>query len=1376
MWVRSSRNAVAAMLFVAALAFTPIRLIAAPLEDLRNTHWLYGHLANGQEQGLTTARALRKQGKYDEAIPVYEKALESYDPNLAQASGIAPFDELALIYVSRGRWKEAEATYNRLIVFIQKFYGDPAHQGLYHPYMGNALDELGSIYEHQRRYREAEETYKRELGHLRNWRINHDDDPKTLDKLANVYNRLGRNRDADAIHARASKTREPFSGAIKPDERHEAKSNQVLEVVPNVGHSEDVSAVVLSPNERIVLSASEDATLKLWELETGRLIRSISTGSAIHAILFAPDGRQAMSGGTDGSLSIWDVQTSKPIRVIHAHDDWVTALAVSRDGKTIGSGSRDGTVKLWDARTGRLLSVFSHPMHRPIAIAFSQDGQKIAALDEGLGLFIWSLKSGDFSRRHPAAQIGEGMNYSALSTDGRYFILQRAQKRGEAGYFEVWNSESEKSILSQSYNVDGFSSWNGPNYVFSSDTKNLLVRLPNSHVDIWNLAESRITHSETSDATTAEAPTFMPNGHYLAVRNGRDLAVWNGNTGQLVHRYASQTSNFAPTAISANGRRVVTIQTKDTEVKLVLWDLETGQPLQDLIGQPSRPISIAISPDCRFVAAGGEDRRFRIWDAETGRLILTSEEQEGSVLSVALSHDGKMLLSGNPANKGEGKLKVWDTQTTQLIRSFSIKGNEDIVRRSVFSPDDEYVIARDMVLRHISSGEVYQTYHLENSPTYTIAFSTDGDRIASGNHAQEFNVFDIASARTLKRLSHPALVNHAVVQHLAFSPDNILLLSALRRTAPSSGDINRADTNTLKLWDADTGQLVRNLEGNTSQTTALAFSGDGRRVVAASIDGTVRVWSVASGAILTTTYFLPGGEWVTVTPEGYFDASDNGARLLNVVRGSQLYSIDQFYQALYRPDLVRAKLAGDPNGIVREAATRFNLEKVMASGNAPTVRILTPGGEIGATDDPVIAQAEIVEQDGGIGRVEWRVNGITISVDRPPSSGPHKPSRMIRSLILDKGRNVIDVIAYNKANLVASRLERIAIVKSGQPADDAALATSNPHRMFVLAAGIDKYADHRLDLESAVADARAMAQAMIVSGKDYYEDVDVKLMTDAEVTGEGLNKAFQELSKKIGPEDVFVLYLAGHGKTIDGQYYFAPANFKMPASLDEAAVISSIRRDGVGQDEWQSWFAQIPARKSIILFDTCESGTLAEDGAGIKALERAAANGRLAQATGRSIITASSNSAEALEGYRGHGLFTFALLDAIGHGDSDGNGTVEIAELAAYVYAEVTALSERVFQQRQEPQMKLLRNYPLTRQAQLPANSDVSSVLDTTPTYELRQAAQLQVRPGDGATVVRSLPTRTAVSVLDTRNGWALVAAHGKPLGYVAVRDLAPVP
>lgn len=523
---------------------------------------------------------------------------------------------------------------------------------------------------------------------------------------------------------------------------------------------------------------------------------------------------------------------------------------------------------------------------------------------------------------------------------------------------------------------------------------------------------------------------------------------------------------------------------------------------------------------------------------------------------------------------------------------------------------------------------------------------------------------------------------------------------------------------------------------------------------------------------MLATLLVADGEWITITPEGFFVASENGADLLNVVRGSDVFSSGQFYQALYRPDLVQEKLAGDPRGLVRDAASRLDLAQALNSGTTPIVQLSVPAS-LTAASSLLQVQAQISDRGGGIGRVEWRVNGVTVGIDTPSVAA--QSANVTRSLNLDVGTNTVEVVAYNSANLIASRPSRSTVIVTA-PAADPRAAVAPTARLFVLAAGLNDYNEPRLKLNGSVRDAQTLAKAFATTGAGFYRDVKVKVLVDAEVSEPKLDAAFKELAAQTLPTDVFIMYLAGHGKTVEGRYYFIPRDFKVSAGADEKTVNQAASRQGIAQEQWQRWFASIPARRSMILFDTCESGTFTGEVARTKTLEQSGANDRLAQATGRTIITASSGTQEAFEGYRGHGLFTYNVLDALDRADTDGNGTIEINELAVYVYAQVTSLSENVFRKRQEPQIKIASSYPLTKQGRVLAGDYPAIAQDNTPSFQVGQTASLRINPAAGSTVVRSLTAKTAVTVLRNEGDWSLVAVKGKPVGYMATRNLARIP
>jgi WD40 repeat protein len=143
----------------------------------------------------------------------------------------------------------------------------------------------------------------------------------------------------------------------------------------------------------------------------------------------------------------------------------------------------------------------------------------------------------------------------------------------------------------------------------------------------------------------------------------------------------------------------------------------------------------------------------------------------------------------------------------------------------------------------------------------------------------------------------PQLGHSDQVNSVAFSPDGKTLVS---------GSVD----GTIKLWDIATGREIRTLYGHLNWVNSVAFSANGRTIASGSDDNTTRIWDISIGKEIAQFIVFSDGEWVVITPDGYYNASPNGDQYLNVRVGNNVYGIDQYRSTYFKPAIVEARLSG----------------------------------------------------------------------------------------------------------------------------------------------------------------------------------------------------------------------------------------------------------------------------------------------------------------------------------------------------------------------------------------------------------------------------------------------------------------------------------
>ena len=392
--------------------------------------------------------------------------------------------------------------------------------------------------------------------------------------------------------------------------------------------------------------------------------------------------------------------------------------------------------------------------------------------------------------------------------------------------------------------------------------------------------------------------------------------------------------------------------------------------------------------------SGSWDKTLKLWDAGTGQLIRVFEGHSDQIHSVVFSHDGARVLSGS----ADATLKLWEVATGRLIRTFE-SSSAARINSVTFSPDDAYVLSGSddttLKLWDATTGLLVRTFVGHSSKVRSVAFSADGVHVLSGS-----------------------------------------------------------EDKTLKLWHAGSGGEVRTFKGHSQEVMPVAFSRDGTRALSGSADTTLNVWSVGTGDLLASKIGTRDGEWLVVTPAGFFAASPKGGELLSAVRGLEVTSIANLYDHLYRPDLVEQLLKGDPEGKYADATSKLSLQKILNSGPAPQIEEV-PGRKIERVKDTIRVTLRLVDTGGGIGeKAVWRVNGVTqgdVSAPAAAAGATRSGYRVItQTLRINPSReNLIEVTAYNGAGLMATERYSIKIDRFGESAEP------RP-RMHVLAVGVER--------------------------------------------------------------------------------------------------------------------------------------------------------------------------------------------------------------------------------------------------------------------------------------------------------------------------------
>jgi len=669
----------------------------------------------------------------------------------------------------------------------------------------------------------------------------------------------------------------------------------------------------------------------------------------------------------------------------------------------------------------------------------------------------------------------------------------------------------------------------------------------------------------------------------------------------------------------------------------------------------------------------------------------------GTDLGINQPAELAMRLAVSPKNSqvAVGSVKhisnLWDISTGQKLKTFKMSSSVVGCAAWVvvqFMPDGKKIIVRDLGIKivDIETGNIIREF---SETSLDFAVSPDGKFILMGGPNHELAVLDLGTGHIRKLKGHADSGWRGAIYSVDISPDGRLALSG-------SWDA------TARLWDVSTGEILKIFKGHSEGYRSsfdpgvyvVRFTPDNRYALTVG-DASLRIWDITTGREVAMMVSFEDGEWLTITSEGYYNASPNGHSYMSLITEGKTYGMEQFYDVFFRPDIVAAKLRGEDIGglvtITMQDAIKMpppvvEFTRTPATTDAPRAQVCyqvkNGGGGIGEVR--LFHNGKLIDSDGYYREAaktpsgkapivalnskaiydDMRSVSVKGTVENAPTTSKAKADVFEECKEVDAvpGENEVSVTAFNGANTVQGTMKTTRFTSNIQ--------AENPH-LYILSIGINEYKDKSVTLKYAVKDAedikeKVLKQAATIYRPEYIHD---ELLTDANAAKRNILSRIQDLTKRVKPTDSVILFVAGHGILLQNQYYLLTHDFD--GAMQAQSMISS--------NEIVEMSKKIKSLSQLFIFDTCHAG-------GVDYIVSGLYDARisvLAKKMGLHIYASANDRQAAMDGYKGNGLFTHTLLQGLNNNkatDKDGDGKVSVVELGGFSKQTTTDISRKTGQ------------------------------------------------------------------------------------------------
>lgn len=977
-------------------------------------------------------------------------------------------------------------------------------------------------------------------------------------------------------------------------------------VVNPLGHSAKIHKVLFTPNGQQIISVSEDKTIRIWNAETGAMVRKFESQigdgpeGMFYAAALSPDGNLLAVAGyqatveSENYIIIIDLEKGSQISTAIGHNDVINSLSFSGSGKYLASGGADKVVKIWKVEPAPKLSVVvSLPIPTPVScVAFNKLTQDLAVAHESNDILIFGLASLDKGAK----------------------ITPRTFKKHKGAVDKIVYSPDGSYLASSSYENE------------------LIVWKPDGTVvkEFENLVNPINAIAFSADSKIMAGLDVLGKGTSWGIPTGNKFADFKGHDNTVF------SAAFAP---SLHGNYVVA-SAGGINNEIILWNPINGLTVRKIKGKGNAITDLAFGPGMELYIAHERSK-------DKKPLYKTTFNFE----SLAIGRSAGVVTPGKEAMKGISQTgpNTLDLPKGKKIQTAENEDGRILDYRAL--ADGSVIVASDFSLKMFDrNGFLSKEFVGHYGAVRSIAVTPDGKYIASGGEDQSIILWKLSDTGFAPSLRQ-AFEGEEWASYFSSLPVDSLTKEP-----------------TKKAW-LDVIAYLKSSGDKTYKGIDEVYKTLGEQVIP-----------------FATLFVTDDNEWICWTPKGYFSCSSAGGQYFgwHVNKGinqlADYYAAEQYFEILYRPsNLANSFKQGKRvEDLLRDAGERiFDLSKL----HRPSVGFFDVTVTTRATDllrydkgkfftqaRTVPLTVDVYDGGGGVKEVNIYQNDKLIINDKDvKTTGEGQKRSKTYAVEMVNETNVFRVKVVNFQK-IESKSDELVIEYTGE-----AIATSTLH---ILAIGINKYKNESYNLNYAQPDAFSFVEKINERSRGIFKGVNRVEIYDEEATKENITTGFKAMIARAKPEDVFMFYYAGHG-TLDEdnneEYYLVPTDITKlygdPAQLHAR---------GISATDIKNFLTQIKSQKQIILMDACHSGGAVKSFStrGVATDEKAMV--QLARSSGVVMIASSGTKqlATEFEALK-HGVFTYALLEALDGKADNGDRKITVNELKFYMEERVPELTKQ---------------------------------------------------------------------------------------------------